>query len=99
MNKKIIAFIGLFAARQIGGNISSYIANRSRGERLGETNVWKTQGGAVPSIADIYSLIAIDCPDTFEGGEGGGIGFYKSCMRVRVKQKATSTNIFRSLIF
>ena len=67
MNKKIIAFIGLFAARQIGGNISSYIANRSRGERLGETNVWKTQGGAVPSITDI--CIFVGCIRSMTGGD------------------------------
>ena len=31
---------------------------RLSGERLGESNVWKTKGGAVPSITDIYSLVA-----------------------------------------
>ena len=29
---------------------------RQSGERLGESNVWKTKRGAVPSITDVYSL-------------------------------------------
>ena len=28
-----------------------------QGERLGETHVWKTLGGAVRSITNIYSLV------------------------------------------
>ena len=34
-------------------------SDRAGGERLGESNLCKTQGGAVPSITDIYSLDGI----------------------------------------
>ena len=36
------------------------LTEQAAGE-VGWANVWKTQGGAVPSITDIYSLVTIIC--------------------------------------
>ena len=35
---------------------TTWLSDRAGGERLGESNVWKTKGGVAPSITNIYSL-------------------------------------------
>ena len=44
------------SVRQSGSWSIQYVLQTEQGEG-GWANVWKTQGGALPSITDIYSLI------------------------------------------